>query len=155
MKLICFQEKSVCARSLLKELTLCLTSARDMKRCQRERQVSFVLGKHTHPNNTATTPPGRSERIHSAAVLSGGGGLWAFGALRCRQLACVWVKPRGASLLKVTRGADFGKTTAVWCRSISAHISELCLFQEDLFHCEMQWIISSCSRKLKHFYSGT
>lgn len=34
---------SACVRSLLKELTLCLTSGRDMKRCQRECKVSFVF----------------------------------------------------------------------------------------------------------------
>lgn len=73
---------------------MCLTRARDMKRRQRECQVSFVLEyTHTLPtvaviNNTAITPPRQSQRIHSAAILSGGGitGLWG---LRRRQSVCV------------------------------------------------------------------
>ena len=75
-------------------------------------------------NNAVTTPPRWSKGIHFAASLSGGG-LKAFWALRRTLLACEWRKTRGASVLKVTCGADFGKTTAVCdgTKYLSAHSS--------------------------------
>lgn len=90
-----------------RRLSLCLTRDQEMKRCQRDRcNLSWI---HTLPtvaviNNTAITPPRPSERISLS-----GGGLWAFGALRHGQLACVWMKPWGVSLLKVTWGADLAE----------------------------------------------
>lgn len=63
-------------------------------------------------NNAVTTPLRWSKGIHFAASLSGGG-LKAFWALCRTLLACEWRKTQDASVLKVTCGADFGKTTAL------------------------------------------